>query len=153
MCVKKAAIPAVVPSLLSSLQEWSLEGKQGRSSLRQQRGGVLSSPQPLFWSHLSHFEGCGQVQTRPILPQGKSQRVCIKATLMIQILVILELPLQRAMGRALGQSSFALGLNQRQGCGPQWGATQRSPKTRNKGLESVCGEVAPPSPTLPQMLQ
>ena len=60
-----------------------------------------------------------------------------------------NLPLWRAMGRALGQRGFTWGLSRRQGCGPQWGVTQRSPETRNKGSESVHGEVAPLSPTPP----
>ena len=58
-------------------------------------------------------------------------------------------PLWRAMRRALGQRGFTWGLSQRQGCGPQWGATQRSPETRNRRSESVRGEVAPLSPTPP----
>ena len=129
---------------LTILTSGMVTGRKTRQkTLRQHCGAVLSSPQPLFWPHLSH------IQTWPVLPQGKSQSVCIKVTLLIQVLIILELPLWKAMRRALGQRGFTWGLSQRQGCGPQWGATQRSPETRNRRSESVRGEVAPLSPTPP----
>ena len=96
ICVKKAAIPAVVPPLLSSLEEWLLEWKQDRSTLHQHWGAVLSSPQSLFWSHFSH------IQTWPILPQGKSQRVRIKVTLLIQVLIILKLAPLKGNGEGTG---------------------------------------------------
>jgi hypothetical protein len=62
---------------------------------------------------------------------------------MIQIWVIQELPLGKAMGMALGKEDPTCGLNQRQDCGPQWGMAQRNPKREEtRVLESEHREVA-----------
>ena len=59
ICVKKAAIPAVVPPLLSSLQEWSLEGKQDRR--------LCGSTAELCSPHPSHCSGPTSLTSKPDL--------------------------------------------------------------------------------------
>lgn len=147
---REGCIPAVVLLSLSPLQVTGGKTRQKPAFYQHQRA-VLSSLHPCSGPPLFfHFRGSGCIQTPPILPQDKSQKAFAwKSTLMIQIRDILGLPLWRANRRALGQRGFTWGLSQQQGCGPQLGVAQRSPKTRrNKGPESLYGKVASSLPTL-----